>query len=531
MTRNLISPIASVKLFRVAAFFYMSMLVVMITSGQLAAQQLSFAPIFNDGAILQCELPVNIWGNARPGSTVDVFLNGQKVSTTNTGDAGRWMAVIPSCEAGGPYVLTIKSGRRQYSVSDVYFGEVWLATGQSNMVQPLRNAEGGPERLQKTIKDIRFVKVPQKTGLPARYEMTVEDLAWHTFAPPQNTEIAAVALFFAEQIQEATEHKVGIIQSSYGGTPAQAWTPLVALDAHQELSHYADQVRSGLSGSRSKDDFLGEIERVNAYNAAFREWRVHREGPPPENPGTLSSENPYSQRAPTVLYENMIRPLIPYTARGVIWYQGEGNSTRPDEYRVLFPAMINAWRKAWENPEWPFLFVQLAAYHHPSADWPGLRAAQAYTRDVMPHTGMALAIDAGEKEDIHPRYKQPVGERLARLALSQVYGQQISCRGPHIKQAVVKNDQVVADFSYTAQGLQTSNGNSIVTGFELAGSDGEFHPANARISSQTAVVVTCDKVNNPVSIRYAWANWVEPEVNLMNSEGLPAEPFNVHLKK
>lgn len=175
--------------------------------------------------------------------------------------------------------------------------------------------------------------------------------------------------------------------------------------------------------------------------------------------------------------------------------------------------------------------MQLAAYNHPTADWPGLRAAQAYTRDVVPQTGMALAIDAGEKDDIHPRYKQPVGERLARLALNQVYGQQIFCRGPHFKQAAVKSDQVMVDFSYTEQGLQTSNGSTLIYGFELAGSDGIFHPATGRISSQTSVVVSCDKVKNPVSIRYAWANWVEPEVNLINSEGLPAEPFNVHLNE
>ncbi len=526
MTRKHIKRMVFYNLLRVVSIFYLSVLAVTATSGKLIAQQLTFAPIFNDGAILQCEMPVNIWGNAIPGSTVDVLLDGTKVSTATTDDGGRWMAVMPAREAGGPFVLSIKSGRRQHAISDVYFGEVWLATGQSNMVQPLRNAEGGPERLKQTMADIRFVKVPQKTGLPVDYKMTSEDLVWKTFAPPQNSEIAAVAFFFAEHIQEAIERKIGIIQSSYGGTPAQAWTPLDALDAHQELIHYADQVRLGLSGSRTKDDFLREIERANAYNTAFREWRVHREGPPPENPGTLSSENPYSQRAPTVLYENMIRPLIPYTARGVIWYQGEGNSSNPDEYRILFPAMINAWRKAWDRPEWPFFFVQLAAYNHPSADWPGLRAAQAYTRDVLPHTGMALAVDAGEKDDIHPRYKQPVGERLARLALNQVYGQEVACRGPHIKQAVTQVDQVVVCFDFTEQGLQTSNGSSNIPGFELAGTDGVFHPASAHIRSQTTVVVTCEKVKNPVSLRYAWANWIEPEVTLVNSEGLPAEPFH-----
>jgi sialate O-acetylesterase len=452
---------------------------------QYSAVSILFAPLFNDGAVLQCEMPVNIWGTAAVGAIVTVSFAGQEKETV-TGADGCWLVKLdpmePSSEAR---TLTCFSSTGSSVVSNVTVGEVWLATGQSNMVLPLQFTTGGAQRLAQTRSGIRFSVVPKQLGLPPQ-PFTSEQLAWKTFAPTNNRQIAAVAFYFAEKLQAEIGGQVGIIQSSYGGSSAEAWTPEWALDEKPELTYLADAIRSGLA--------------------------------PPD-----------SQTSPTVLYENMIRPIIPYTARGVIWYQGESNARKPDEYRILFPTMINAWRTLWNRPDWPFFFVQLSAYDNPN-DWPGLRAAQTFTRDTVLHTGMALSIDHGEKENIHPAAKQPVGERLALLALDQVYGRDVVSRGPAFQTLGKSVDNSVrVTFQYSEDGLKTSDGLLDVAGFELAGPDGSFYPASARIVSKDTVELTCTEVQTPVSIRYAWASWIEPQVTLVNSAGLPAEPGIFHI--
>lgn len=501
----------------------LSMVLILVS---LAHAELFFAPIFNDGAVLQCEMPVNIWGKADPGATVTVSFAGQEKRTVASG-GGEWkLQLDPMAPSSEPRKLTATSsiGNQQSSIGNVLIGEVWLATGQSNMVMPLNNSHGGEDRLKMTLPNVRFTKVPQQTGLPPK-PFSAEQLAWHTFEPGPNVQIAAVAFYFAEHLQMNVGGVVGIIQSSYGGTPCEAWTPAWALDEKPELKYYAEAVRKAATIGKSKEEWLAEADSPAKYKQALAQWNIKKEGPRPAAPAAVDPGNPWSSKSPTVLFENMIVPLIPYTARGVIWYQGEGNSGKPDEYRILFPAMIEAWRKVWNSPERPFFFVQLAAYNHPNQDWPGLRAAQTFTRDTVKNTGMALAIDCGEKENIHPRAKQPVGERLARLALDQVYGQKVVARGPDFKNMKVQEGRVLVEFFYTADGLKTSGGKADVPGFEVAGADGKFYPAPTHIIAKDKVELTCVEVPKPISVRYAWHNWVEPPVTLENSAGLPAEPF------
>jgi len=227
----------------------------------------------------------------------------------------------------------------------------------------------------------------------------------------------------------------------------------------------------------------------------------------------------------------MITPLVPYTARGAIWYQGEHNAFQPDEYRLLFPALIEGWRQVWERRELPFLFVQLAAYNdpRPGRDFPGLRDAQRFTRDTVPNTGMAVAIDVGERDDIHPKFKQPVGERLARLALAQVYERAMLARGPVMSLAEAKDGTITVTFEHTGDGLKTSDTLQDIPGFEVAGRDGNFHAATARLAGPATVDLECAAVPDPVSVRYAWAPWIEPPVTLQNSASLPAEPGELAL--
>ena len=502
----------------------MTQLVVLLLAG-FAHAELRFAPVFNDGAVLQCDMPVNIWGIAEPGEKVMVLFAGQEKKAV-TSDSGRWQVVLDPMDATmEPRELSVHSSlaTRHLTLSNVVVGEVWLATGQSNMVMPLHNTIGGQERLKLPLPNIRFVKVPQRTGLPVEKEYTPQELAWKTFEPPANAEIAAVAFYFAEQIQQKTGRLVGVIQSSYGGTPCEAWTPAWALAEKPELAYLADEIHKGVSSGRAKDQWLSDLQSYRQRFAVWREWLKTKNGPRPEHPGSAGPGNPWSPQSPAVLYENMIAPLVPYTARGVIWYQGESNVGKADEYRVLFPTMIETWREVWSHPDWPFFFVQLAAFSQSNREWPELRAAQTFVRDTVKNTGMAVAIDCGDKTDIHPRNKQPVGERLALLALHQVYGKEVVSRGPCFSRMTVEDGKIRVTFNYVAEGLRADG--EQVAAFEIAGEDGVFYPADVKIILNDTVEVSSPAVNGPVSIRYAWKDWIDPPVNLRNSAGLPAEPF------
>jgi sialate O-acetylesterase len=503
-------------------------LAISFTAGTLRAAAPAFAPVFNRGAVLQCELPVKVWGTADTGAAVSLLLDGNPVAETKAQPDGRWMLEIPPQKPGGPHTLEAKGTDASAQVGDVWFGEVWIASGQSNMVWPLVNSTGGAETLARTVPDIRFVKVPEATGLPP-VQLTGEELMWKEFASPANQAMSAVAFYFADRIREETGRHVGILQTAVGGTPAQAWTPLIALAGNPALSKYAEEGRQALAAGTTPEQRAAWLKQLQEHRRAVAAWKKNNNGQPGPEAPKLPAGDALNNKTATVLWENMVAPLIPYTARGVIWYQGEANAGGPAEYRQLFPALIAAWRQAWQQPDWPFLFVQLAALEtvngKPAAgDWPGLRAAQAFTRDTVPHTGMALAIDSGERDDIHPKSKKPVGERLARLALAQVYARDIAARGPLLTKAETREGRVQLTFDHAGTGLKTSDGKAEVPGFELAGVDKKFHPATAKISGKDTVELLCPEVTAPASVRYAWSTWVEPPVTLQNSAGLPAEP-------
>lgn len=500
---------------------------------QAKASPPAFAPIFNEGAVLQCEMPVQVWGKAEPKAALQLILDGKPVAEAATDADGRWMTELPAQTPGGPHTLEVRSGEASDKIGDVWFGEVWVASGQSNMVQPLANAEGGAEALARTVPEVRFVVVPKTTGLPAELKFTAQDLAWKKFAPPDNAALASVAFFFADRLREKTGRRVGILQASYGGVPITAWMSLSTLQANPAFAKYVETRRQ--AEARPPAEAKAEWENFQKSVQALALWKKKPQGEKPAAVADPGLGNPFNPKSPTVLWENMATPLVPYTARGVIWYQGEANAAAPDEYRLLFPALIGAWRQAWSRPDWPFLFVQLAGLAEvngkpPAGDWPGLRAAQAFTRDTVPHTGMAVAFDCGEKAEIHPKFKKPVGERLARLALAQVYGQEIGARGPLLTKAENQDGKILLSFDHAGTGLKTSDGKPEVPGFAVAGADRTFHPATARITGPATVELTCAEVPSPTAIRYAWVVWAEPPVTLQNADGLPAEPAQAEVR-
>jgi len=497
------------------------------------AHAVDLAPLFNDGCVLQSGMPVNVWGHAQPGAKVTVSFGGQEKSASSD-PKGRWQLQLDPLEVSlEPRTLTASSGGRVSSVKDVLVGEVWIASGQSNMEWPLAVSDGGQTDLSGDFSDLRFVKVPLQTGLPPA-PMSARQLKWRAFEPGLKSEFSAVAFYFAGELRKQVGAPVGIIQSSVGGTPAQAWTPLPTLENRPELKHHADAILGGLASAKQPAQWMAENTSFRHYMRERGLWMRTKNGPAPKPVPPPGPDNPWSQQSPTVLYDNMIVPLTSYTARGVIWYQGEGNTTTPGEYRILFPALIAAWREAWQQPEMPFLFVQLAGFGEldgkpPRGDWPGLRAAQAFARDTVPNTGMAVAIDVGQKDDIHPKLKKPVGERLARLALAQVYGRDIAARGPLLTKAEKQGRTIHLSFDHAGSGLKASDGKSGVPGFEVAGADANFPPATARIAGTATVELTGAEVPAAAAVRYAWQAWVEPAVTLQNSEGLPAEPREIRV--
>lgn len=503
-------------------------LAALVSVAELCAVE--FSPVFGDGAVLQAGMAVNVWGQAGPGAKVTVTFAGQEKQAVSDKE-GRWKVQFDPLEPSTePRTLTAASAGTTKSIGNVVVGEVWIAAGQSNMVWPLAKSEGGAANLARSLPLLRFVVVPREAGLPPQ-PFTPGQLAWRSFIPGANRELAAVAFHFAESLLREKDGAIGIIQSSVGGTPAEAWTPLAALESRPELKSHADLMARARASGKSPDEWRREVEDYDNFRAAQKRWARTREGAPPEPVPEPVPGNPWFRSSPTVLYENMIAPLIPYTVRGVIWYQGESNALQPDEYRILFPSLIHAWREAWQRPDLPFLFVQLAAFDdpRPGRDFPGLRAAQSFTRDTVSHTGMAVAIDAGERGDIHPKFKQPVGERLARLALAQVYGREVASRGPVMSGAGSENGKVTVVFAHAGAGLKTSDGRTEIPGFEVAGPDGRFHAATARLAGPAGVVLECASVAQPAAVRYAWAPWIEPPVTLQNADGLPAEPGQLDL--
>lgn len=461
--------------------------------------------LFSDNAVLQQGVSVPVWGTANDGEKVTVKFEGQEVSTTAQG--GKWMVRLKPLKAGGPFTMTI-AGENTIELKNVLVGEVWVCSGQSNMQWPV-SASANPQETIANSKDpmLRLFTVPRQA--------TPEPLSdvrgnWVECAPETVPGFSAVGYFFGRDLRKALNVPVGLINTSYGGTPAEAWTNRRALEAIPELRGMVDQYAQAVK------NFPQLLER---HKEAVEKAKVEGKEPPraPVDP----MRSPHS---PGGLYNAMIAPLIPYAIKGVIWYQGESNAGRAYQYRTLFPAMIRNWREDWGQGDFPFLFVQLAPFmkivtEPEESAWAELREAQLLTLKT-PKTGMAVTTDVGDPNDIHPKQKEPVGARLALAARHIAYGERIVYSGPIYKSMKVEGNKIVLTFDHVGSGLVAKGGD--LKGFTIAGEDRKFYNAQAEIKGNT-VVVSCPQVERPVAVRYGWANC--PVVNLFNKEGLPASPF------
>jgi sialate O-acetylesterase len=465
--------------------------------------------LISDHMVLQQGMPVRIWGAADPGESVKVDFQGQSVTVTAAAN-GKWTVWLKPLVSAGPLEMTINNS----TIKDVLVGEVWLGSGQSNMEFRLQTTVNHDEEIARA--DYPMIHLFQVKHLVA--DQPVEDVVgtWQVCSPASVKSFSAVEYFFGRHLQQNLHVPMGLIESDWGGTPAQSWTSREALQSDPALKYvgdYWDKVLADYPAAKERYD----ATTLAAWNKSVEEAKAAGKTPP-NRPG--APQGPGHPNTPAGLFNGMIAPLVPYGIRGAIWYQGESNASEREayKYRRLFGAMIQDWRNRWGQGDFPFLFVQLANYKS-NAYWPVLRESQTETLRLA-NTAMAVIIDIGESRDIHPKNKQDVGLRLALAARALTYKQPLEYSGPMFHMATPENGAMRVYLTHS-DGMQARGGGSI-TGFEIAGSDGSYVPADVKVDGNT-LLVTSAQVASPAAVRYAWAD--DPVCNLVNQVGLPASPF------
>ena len=499
-------------------------------------------PLFSDNAVLQQGIAVPVWGTAGEGEKVTVTFAGQTAAMV--AKAGKWKVTLAALKASEtPQTMTI-SGENKVEIKNVLVGEVWVCSGQSNMQFTLgKAANAATEIPTANYPKLRMFTVERKPAIQPQAEANG---SWQECSPQTVSSFSAVGYFFGRDLLKARGGAVGMIHTSWGGTPAQSWTSLSGLEKESELAGYVQAI--GKVVADYPQAVAKAPQAAAAYSVAVKQWQAEigkefnpklaqwnkdvklalaASKPLPRKPlptrpmpvKPLPPEGPAAggSATPTLLYNGMIAPLIPYAIKGVIWYQGESNAPKSQEYRTLFPRMIADWREKWSQGEFPFLFVQIAPYQGLP---PEIREAQLVSWKKTPNTAMAVITDVGDASDIHPTKKEPVGARLALAARAIAYGEKLEYSGPLYQAVKIDGNKAIISFTHLGGGLVAKDG--ALKGFTIAGADKNFVPATAVIR-RDQIVVSSDQVAAPVAVRYGWAN--VPDVNLFNQNGLPATPF------
>lgn len=469
--------------------------------------------ILSSHMVLQRDRPTHFWGWADPGESVTVSLDGQS-ATAAADTLGKWSLYLPAHAAGGPFTVTVK-GSNTLSVDDVMVGDVWFASGQSNMEMPLKGFNAAPITNSATEiqganqPKLRLLRIQKKTS---HFPLSDYEDTWTACTPETAADFSAAAYFFGREISEKQNVTVGLIDSTWGGTPAEAWTSFQGLTADASLMPVFAAWGEMMAGRTDMELVEAADKRADeAAEKAHQPKPKHAWRPEPASWG------------PAALYNGMVAPAIGFGIKGAIWYQGEANTgaARAPIYDKVLGAMITDWRRHWQEGDFPFFFVQLANYKA-GADslWPTVRDAQRRTLGLA-NTGMAVTIDIGNPTNIHPADKQSVGHRLALAARDIAYGEKIEFSGPLFRKAGRDGKCMRVWFDH-AQGLMAKGGGA-PSGFEIAGADRKYRPATATIDG-SSIAVSSPEVNDPQYVRYGWKD--VPSVNLYNGAGLPASPFS-----
>lgn len=486
--------------------------------------------LFSDHIVLQRGKPVAVWGWADPGENVTVKFGDQSKSATADKD-GAWKVKLDALQASSePAELSIK-GKNEIVLKDVLVGEVWICSGQSNMGMTVSGCINAQEEIAKSANPhIRMFKVPLTVADEPQKDLMKRDpqSAWLE-ANPQNTGgFTAAGYFFGRELQKELKVPIGLINTSWGGTRAEAWTSKPALEAVPTckaiIAGWDEALKNYDAAKESeKHDALAKLAKARIEKIKEENARPGaQQKPVPQAPRPWEDQRK-SQHRPAVLFNAMIAPIVPCTAKGAIWYQGESNAARAAQYQVLLPTMIKDWRKQWGD-QLSFYIVQLANFGNTNSEnWAELQWTQLQTAITVPKCGIAVANDIGEEKDIHPRNKQEVGRRLALQALAKDYGRKdIVPGGPIYGGGDTMGNKYVISFSNVGGGLKTRDGGEL-KGFIIAGEDRVWKPAKAKIVGKQ-VHVWNEEIARPAAVRYYWQSW-NPEANLVNREGLPASVF------
>ncbi len=511
--------------------------------------------IFGDHMVLQQHQTLPIWGTAKPGQVVTVTL-GTRIGKATADANGNWRVDLQAIPANGRSLTLVVSGVGTRVINDVLAGDVWLCAGQSNMAFPLAESEGAEYEVPEANRDqVRMFIVENKASIRTQADVTG---TWKICTPESAAAFSAVGYYFGARINAERNYPVGLIGSYWDGTPAEAWCGLTGLRSDPALQDFVDEYTEMLDEYPTAsanypavlDAYNEELTEWNAtegveYTAAVRAWvaavqkaQANGETPPirpmPDPPTPRPPLNPEGdQYTPTAIYHGMIAPLIPFALKGVIWYQGEANVGDAQDYEPLFRGLITDWRKQWGQGDFPFLYVQVSTFATENNKlWPFLRESQLKAL-ALPNTGMAVSVDIGDPEYLHPPDKYDVADRLLLVAKHVAYGENLVCSGPLYDSMQIEDSKVRLDFTSVGSGLSISNSpwhpanesalstNNLI-GFTIAGADKKWYEAQAVIQGDQ-VVVSSPSVPNPIAVRYEWDN--APRGNLYNKEGLPASPF------
>ena len=497
-----------------------SVIIFILSCAAVSRANVTLPDVISDGMVLQENQRVPIWGKADAGETVIVKFAGQSKTASASAD-GKWLVKLDPLRASAtPSILTI-AGNNTIELKNILVGEVWLVAGQSNMQRLLSETANGEAAIAAANHPlIRLFNVSRQVA----FKHAPPPLAtWLACSPQSVKEFSAAGYYFGVELENELHVPIGLINASYGGSQAEAWTPAEYLLASDDLRPTVDRTKI----------WAEERPRVRVeYNEALKKWRADadkaiaagaRPSPSPAVPDALRE-----YRIASSIYNGMIAPLIPFYIRGAFWYQGESNEARAQQYGILLPTMIRAWRERWGQGDFPFGIVQLPNYRDPKPEpadepWSYIREAQRRTVMAMPHTGLIVTIDIGEAHDIHPKNKLDVGKRMALWALDDVYGRKSTKSGPMFRSAKIDGAKIVLKFDQVGTGLRIRDGDKLDE-FAIAGADHKWHWANARIVGKDQVEVWSDEVPQPLAARYAFNN--NPRhPNLTNETGLPATPF------
>lgn len=490
------------------------------TTSTTPSSPLRLPAIISNNAVLQRGRPIHIWGWSSPNESITVQFHNQKEQAT-ANSKGQWQLWLAPEPAGGPYTLTVTGSNNEppLTVSNVLVGDVWFASGQSNMQIPLKGfnsfyviKNSAQAIANSNHPNIRLLHIPDTASdTPA----TDINATWTLCNPTTSPSFSAVAYFFARDLEAKLHVPIGIIDSTWGGTPISSWMSEPLLQSHPGFQPVYTKWKA----------FEAQQPQVTILEAQEK-----RQDQAAEAAGKPAPPHPWHPQPkswhPSWLWNGMVAPVTPYTIRGFIWYQGETDATdqwNPGLYKRLFPAMIQSWRAHWHEGNLPFLYVQISSFSAPGQHWGTIRNAQR-TALALRDTGMAVSLDVGEKHNIHPANKQTVSHRLALTAYHLSYGQQIEDEGPLFQQVIRQGEQLRIYFTHTAQGILSKGGP--LKGFQIEAPDGKWYYVPAVIQGNTVVVDTTSIPNTP-AVRYAWANYTE--ANLYNGVGLPASTFEAEV--